>query len=122
MSNGREKLAHNPFYVLGVSTDAGRVEIEREGQKLLGMLELGLSAAKHAATPLGKIERSAELVRVALAELRDPEKRLRHELRARLKPELVLDPALDFDQGPPPPRPAAWPEVRSALGWEGPKK
>lgn len=87
MSAQRGKLGYritgNPFHVLGLSPDCSRAEIEREGQKLLGMLELGLSAARTYHTPLGKFERTTESVREAMAELRDPDRRLGHELWAR---------------------------------------
>jgi len=33
-------ISDNPFFVLGIAADASRIEIEREAQKLLGMLEL----------------------------------------------------------------------------------
>lgn len=69
-------LLENPFFVLDVSWDAPRVAIEREAQKLLGMLELGLAAASTYATPLGPQQRSAELVRTAVATLRDPKARV----------------------------------------------
>ncbi len=86
----RERLSQNPFFVLGLSPDAARAEIEREGQKLLGMLELGLSAARRYSSPIGTHERTSEVVREAMAELRDPERRLVHELWARLPlPSLV---------------------------------
>jgi hypothetical protein len=88
--NGRDpsrRIIDNPFYVLSLSPECTRAEVEREGQKLLGMLEIGLSAAKTYATPLGGCERSADKVREAMAELRDPERRLRHELWARLAPD-----------------------------------
>jgi hypothetical protein len=77
------RIADNPFHVLGLGPDCSRAEVEREGQKLLGMLELGLSAAKRYDTPLGKRERTSDKVRQAMAELRDPERRLGHELWAR---------------------------------------
>ena len=83
----RTRIADNPFYVLGLTPDCSRLELEREGQKLLGMLEIGLSAARHYWTPLGEMERTSHKVREAMAELRDPERRLRHELWARLAPE-----------------------------------
>ncbi len=37
------RFRENPFDVLGVATHATRQEVERAGQKLLGMLELGIS-------------------------------------------------------------------------------
>ncbi len=81
-----EKIRDNPFYVLGLRPDATRAEIEREGQKLLGMLELKLQSAARYATPVGPAERTADKVRRAMAELRDPERRLEHEVWARLDP------------------------------------
>ena len=78
------RIAENPFYVLGLRPQASRAEVEREGQKLLGMLELGLAAARRYQSPFGPRPRDADRVRWALAELRDPARRLRHELWARL--------------------------------------
>ena len=46
-------IAENPFYVLGVAPDASRIEIEREAQKLLGMLELDFAEVRTYATPVG---------------------------------------------------------------------
>jgi hypothetical protein len=80
----KDRLIENPFYVLGLDTSCGRAEIEQEGQKLLALLELGLSSGATYQTPLGPARRTADLVRHAMAELRDPEKRLRHELWAQL--------------------------------------
>jgi hypothetical protein len=79
-------LAENPFYVLGLSVDTNRLEIEREAQKLLGMLELGFAAVTSYATPLGPRERTAEAVRAAVAALRDPYQRLVAEVWARHAP------------------------------------
>ena len=42
----------------------------------------GLAEAAHYATPLGRRPRTAELVRAAVSELRDPERRLVHEFWA----------------------------------------
>ncbi len=69
-------LLENPFFVLDVPWDAPRATVEREAQKLLGMLELGFAAASTYATPLGPQPRSAELVRSAVATLRDPKARV----------------------------------------------
>lgn len=98
----------NPFFVLGISPDASRIEIERQAQKLLGMLELAFADALTYATPLGPRPRTAEVVRAAVAALRDPYQRLVAELWARHAP---------------PPREAVVVEaappagVRRALGW-----
>ncbi|HEX3128031.1 MAG TPA: hypothetical protein VH394_11940 [Thermoanaerobaculia bacterium] len=74
----RRHLA-NPFLVLELAPEAGRSELERQGARLLAMLAAGLAAAGTYATPLGPRERTAEMVRQALAELRDPARRLVHE-------------------------------------------
>ena len=104
-------LAENPFFVLGVSPDASRIEIEREAQKLLGMLELGFPDAQTYATPLGPRSRTPELVRAAVAALRDPSQRLVAELWARHAPparESTTPPAEDS---------ATASGFRRALGW-----
>jgi hypothetical protein len=78
----RERVA-NPFFVLAVVPDAGVAEIERQGQRLLSELAAGLDGARRYQTPFGARERTPELVRVAIAELRDPVRRLAHEWWAR---------------------------------------
>ena len=112
-----EKIRDNPFYVLGLRPEATRQQVEREGQKLLGMLELNLASAARYPTPVGPGERTADKVRVAMAELRDPERRLGHELWARLDPTpLPAAPA----EAPEPPRrkaDAPWAGALAALGW-----
>ena len=103
------KLAENPFYVLAIAPDASRIEIEREAQKLLGMLELGFEAAKTYATPLGPRPRTPEAVRAAVAALRDPYQRLLAELWARHAPASL---EADAPEAPPPAS-----DLRRALGW-----
>ncbi|HXU03183.1 MAG TPA: hypothetical protein VN903_19590 [Polyangia bacterium] len=78
----RERLA-NPFLVLAVAPAAAIAEIERQGQRLLAELAAGLEGARRYATPFGPRERTPELVRSAIAELRDPARRLAHEWWAR---------------------------------------
>jgi len=68
-----------PFLVLELPLTAGRDELERQGAKLLALLAAGVPEADRYPTPLGLRERSSELVREALAELRDPRKRVLHE-------------------------------------------
>lgn len=104
------KLVENPFFVLGVSPDASRIEVEREAQKLLGMLELGFGAAQTYATPVGPRPRTAEAVRAAVAMLRDPYQRLVAELWARHAPAIV-EPVSETEQPTPPTA------LRRALGW-----
>ena len=106
------RLVENPFFVLGLSPDASRIEIEREAQKLLGMLELDFADAKTYATPLGPQPRTAELVRAAVAALRDPYRRLVAEVWARHAPAVrTAAPA-------PTMVPAAHPGFRKLVGWK----
>lgn len=115
------RIRDNPFYVLGLRPDATRVEIERQGAKLLGMLELKLKSALTYPTPLGPSERTEDKVRQAMAELRDPERRLGHELWARLDPVSAPPPDPDAtpDEAPPPRAEAPWAEALAAFGWMG---
>ena len=110
-----DRIVNNPFYVLGLPPTASRAEVERQGQKLLGMLEMGLKQAAQYATPLGKWPRTAEQVRQAMAELRDPDRRLLHELWASLPAAEVVSAspvAEPVKAGPEP-----WDAALSALGW-----
>ena len=75
-----DRCAENPFHVLALPPTATRAEVERAGQKWLAMLEVGVGAAKLYATPVGPRVRTPELVRAAMAELRDPDRRIVHEL------------------------------------------
>lgn len=106
------RLRDNPFYVLGVSAEQPRAEIERAGQKLLGLLGVGAASARTYATPLGAAERTADKVRAALAELRVPERRLAHELEAR-----ALDSGDSTPEDPDQTRP--WTGALRACGWRG---
>jgi hypothetical protein len=115
LQQARERILENPFYVLGLRPGCTRAQMEEEGQKLLGMLELGFKAAATYATPLGAVARTPEKVRAAMAELRDPNRRLRAELWAQLDPantstaKPAASAAAAADQ--------AWPEALDALGW-----
>jgi hypothetical protein len=118
-----ERIRDNPFYVLALRPDATRQAIERQGTKLLGMLELKLKSAAAYATPVGRAERTPEKVRAAMAELRDPSRRLEHEIWARLDPEAIPAPAEDATPGDEDLSPRApraddpWPDAFAALGW-----
>jgi hypothetical protein len=83
-ARGRPSLDENPFLVLAIATDAPAIAVERAAQRLLAELELGRSTAQEYATPSGLARRTPELVRAAVAELRDPARRLVHELRAKV--------------------------------------
>jgi hypothetical protein len=104
-------IADNPFFVLGVPADVSRIEVEREAQKLLGMLELGFAEVRTYQTPIGPRERTAEMVRAAVAALRDPYRRLLAELWARHAPP--PRPAAPARKPTQPPRDG----LRRALGW-----
>ena len=113
-----DRFADNPFYVLGLRPECGRLDVEREGTKLLGMLELGLKSAASYMTPLGPQPRTADKVRVAMSELRSPERRLLHEFWA------VLPPRPEPPRPQPPPRPEhdldAFAAAFAVHGWERP--
>jgi hypothetical protein len=114
-------IADNPFFVLGLGAEASRLEIEREGQKLLGMIELGFADALTYATPLGPRPRDAEGVRAALAALRDPARRLVAEVWARHAPPVVSEgiPAADDVGASRAGSPKALLRARARLGWGG---
>jgi len=115
-------IADNPFFVLGVTAEASRIEVEREAQKLLGMLELGFAEVRTYATPLGPRVRTAELVRAAVAALRDPYRRLVAELWARHAPRPAAEASEASEasaasrEASSPSEPAR-PGLRRALGW-----
>ena len=83
------RLADSPFFLLGLTPACSRIEVEREGQKLMAMLEVGMEEARRYVTPLGERERTVEQVRQAMADLRDPARRLGEELWAMLPAQLV---------------------------------
>jgi hypothetical protein len=80
----RQRLLENPFFVLGLAPSATRLELERAGQRLLAELTIGRQSVLEYDTPVGRNARTPELVRQALAELRDPGRRLLHEAWAQL--------------------------------------
>jgi hypothetical protein len=106
MTASADRLRDNPFFVLGLPSDAPRAEIERTAQRLLAELALGRQVASMYATPLGPQPRTADRVRAAAAELRDPAKRLVHEVWAQLPAGAALPPPADWP----------WPLVEKLLG------
>jgi len=110
-------LANNPFYVLDLRPAASRVDVERQGGRHLSMLEVGIARAARFDTPVGEQERTPEAVRVAMAELREPDKRLRHELWAALPAGLVPpDAAAEAAPDASDPR-GPCPELWTLAGW-----
>lgn len=81
--NRRRLHLANPFWVLELPPHASALEAERQGAKLLAMLAASLPDADRYETPLGVCTRTAEVVRQALADIRDPDRRAIHEWWAR---------------------------------------
>jgi hypothetical protein len=113
---------NNPFFVLEVATDASPADVERAGQRLIALLTVGSTAAAQYSTPLGPATRDADLVRQALAALRDPARRVVEELWANVAQgtiaqgddEALTDKALtDKPLGDT----APWAEAERAIGW-----
>jgi hypothetical protein len=77
-------LLENPFVVLELLPTATSMEVERQGKKLLMMLEAGIQGAETVLTVAGPRPRTAEQVRKAMAQLFDPAQRLRAEPFATL--------------------------------------
>ncbi len=78
LSDAVEPVTRNPLRVLGLSPAATQRDVEREGGRLLALIAAGLDAPP--------VPRTADDVRAAMAELRDPRRRAMHELFA-LSPE-----------------------------------
>ncbi|NVB41728.1 hypothetical protein G6O69_28095 [Pseudenhygromyxa sp. WMMC2535] len=113
----RMRMLDNPFYVLELDPECARAEVERAGQRILAMLELGLSGAQRYPTPAGPQPRDHAKVRAAMAELRDPQRRLLHELWL-CAPTLEAAPTqpLEHDCGDPQENPG-FADAPRALGW-----
>jgi hypothetical protein len=76
LENSRRRHQQNPFLVLELPPTANGAEVDRQGQKLLAMLAAQMSEAASYPSPLGRCARTSELVRAAIAELQDPDRRL----------------------------------------------
>lgn len=74
----------NPYFVLEIASDTTPGEIERAGRKLLGLIEVGSEKAAKYTCSFGTFDRDPTMIREAMAELRDPQKRARHALLASL--------------------------------------
>ena len=105
---------NNPFFVLELKADASRADVERAGQRLLGLLAIGAQGADEYQTPFGAGRRDADTVRQALGRLRDPLQRARFELWANVAPLAFAAPeASESLTGP-------WEAGATALGWGRP--
>jgi hypothetical protein len=76
LENSLRCLLGNPYLVLELPPSADGAQVERQAKKLLGMLATQMAEAQSYPTPLGRRERTPELVRTAMAELDDPDRRL----------------------------------------------
>jgi hypothetical protein len=74
----------SPYYILELPPDASVADIERQGKKLLGLLEVGAAKAKTYTCPLGTFSRDDTTVREATAFLRDPARRAKEACLMRL--------------------------------------
>lgn len=74
LTSAVEPVTRNPLRVLGLTPAATQRDVEREGGRILALIAAGLD------TP--SVPRTAEDVRAAMAELRDPSRRAMHELLA----------------------------------------
>jgi hypothetical protein len=110
--SGDDPLAdwrNNPFFVLGINVDASQAEVERAGQRLLGLLAVGSVGVERYATPLGPATRDADKVRQALAALRDPNERVLHELWADISKQADTAHGREPTEG--------WEAANAAVGW-----
>jgi hypothetical protein len=121
LAHVQARLLDNPFYVLELAPDCSRAEVERAGQKLLAMIELDLAGARIYSTPFGSGRRDAAKVREAMAELRDPQRRLFHELWVLARPwaerseALIVEPGSETGED----GETGFGGARNALGWGG---
>ena len=106
-----ERLARNPFFILGLQPGAGRAAAEQAGQRIRAMLEMGVAGADRYLTPLGERVRDLDLVRQAMHEMQDPATRAVHEVWARLEPRSHTSTPATAQ------RLAPWPELVQDYPW-----
>jgi hypothetical protein len=102
------RVTANPFHVLCLSVDASADDVERRAEAVLREIDAGTPGAETYVTPLGRRTRTRELVRWACKQLRDPDRRLHHEV-------WFLEPV---DR--PFPHRGTRPEAWRAFGWRAP--
>jgi hypothetical protein len=113
----RQRFIENPFFVLGLPIDCARADAEREASKLLGLLALGVASATRYRSPLGAHDRTADDVRRAIADLRDPARRLLAEVwaAAPIEAERSAGAEADAATATEPTAPTCWPDALDAL-------
>jgi hypothetical protein len=104
-----QRFTLDPFVVLQAAPTASRRDLDDVALRLLEALAAGLPGADRYPTPLGPRRRDPEVVSAAAAELRDRERRIVHEVWARM-------PVRESPVEPPPTAPV-WTGGERALGW-----
>lgn len=104
-----QRFTLDPFAVLQAAPTASRHDLDGVATQLLEALAAGLPGADRYPTPLGPRRRDPDTVSAAAAELRDRERRIVHEVWARM-------PVREAEVEPPPSAPA-WAGGERALGW-----
>jgi hypothetical protein len=104
-----QRFTLDHFFVLSAAPGASRTELDDVAIRLLEALAAGQPGADRYPTPLGPRRRDPAIVTAAAEELRDRERRIVHEVWARM-------PVREAD---PEPRTAstAWTGGERALGW-----
>lgn len=109
-------MLNNPFWVLGLGTDASPMVVQREAKKIEAMLAIGKAGAEACVTPFGPGKRDVEAVRWAAGELADPARRAIWELWATPipgpLPATEALPSVLMDA-------VGWREVTAGVGGEG---
>jgi hypothetical protein len=104
--------------VLELDPRASRAEVERTGQKLIALLELGSAGAARYDTPFGSATRDADGVRQAVAALRDPIERVIHELWVDVARDVATShSASGSGSGRAQSVSGAWTAAGRAIGW-----
>jgi hypothetical protein len=104
-----QRFTLDPFVVLQAAPTASRHDLDGVTMQLLEALAAGLPGADRYPTPLGPRRRDPEVVTAAAAELRDRERRIVHEVWARMPVRgTPVEPAATAP---------AWTGGERALGW-----
>jgi hypothetical protein len=104
-----QRFTLDPFVVLQAAPTASRGDLDSAALQLLAALAAGLPGADRYPTALGPRRRDPEVVTAAAEELRDRERRIVHEVWARMPVrETRVEPAATAP---------AWSGGERALGW-----
>lgn len=102
------RIVDNAFAVLGLTPRATWSDVARRAKRLLESVQAGDPAAATYDTPLGPRPLTEGAIRVARAQLRDPDVRIQHEIwwEAPGRGRAPVAPVED-----------AWPQASAAWGW-----